>query len=106
MTGMTDCVEIREENYFIRGTRVSLDSIVYGHLNGNSAQVIHDQFPAVSPEQIKSGIEYYRANQATIDVYLRRKREEFEAARRSQSHISPELRSRLEQARQTISPRT
>jgi uncharacterized protein (DUF433 family) len=103
---MTDWVEFREENYFIRGTRVSLDSIVYGHLNGDSVQAIHDSFPVVSLEQIEGGIAFYRANQATIDLYLRRKREEFEAARRSQSHISPEVRSRLEQARQSTTSRT
>ena len=105
MTGLTDCVEFREENYFIRGTRVSLDSIVYGHLNGDSIQAIHDSFPAVSPEQIDGGIAFYRANRATIDAYLRSKREEFEAARCSQSHISPELRSRLEQARHSTPSR-
>ena len=103
---MTDCVEFREENYFIRGTRVSLDSIVYGHLNGNSVEAIHDSFPAVSPEQIDGGIAFYRANQAKIDLYLRRKQEEFEAARRSQTHISPELHSRLEQARHGTTSRT
>ena len=102
----TDWVEYREQNYFIRGTRVSLDSIVYGHLNGDSPQAIRDSFPALSPEQIDGGIAFYRANQATIDLYLRRKREEFEAARRSQSHISPELRSRIEQARQGATSRT
>jgi uncharacterized protein (DUF433 family) len=103
---MTDWVEFREQNYFIRGTRVSLDSIVYGHLNGDSPQAIHDSFPAVSPEQIDGAIAFYRANRSGIDAYLLRKREEFEAARRSQSHISAELRSRIEQARHHSPART
>ena len=62
-------VEQREENYFVRGSRVSLDSLVYGFLDGESPETIRDNFPTVTLA--------------------------FEAARQSQTHISSELRARV-----------
>ncbi|HXB68390.1 MAG TPA: DUF433 domain-containing protein [Candidatus Acidoferrales bacterium] len=48
----TEYVEQREENYFIRGSRVSLDSVVYGFLDGESPETIRDNFPTLSLEAI------------------------------------------------------
>jgi hypothetical protein len=36
----------------ITGTRVSLDSIIYGYKRGESAEELHDSFPAVKLEQV------------------------------------------------------
>lgn len=51
-----DYVEKRQEHYFIRGSRVSLDSIVYGFLNGDSPETIRDNFPTLSLAQVYGAI--------------------------------------------------
>jgi uncharacterized protein (DUF433 family) len=99
---MDEYVEQREATYFVRGSRVSLDSIVHGFLNGDSAEAIRDNFPTLSLEQVYGAIAYYLRHQAEIDSYLRAGQEDFEQGRRSQSHISSDLRTRLDQARSRI----
>ena len=43
-------VEQRNASYYVTGTRVSLDSIVYAFLRGESAESISESFPALSLE--------------------------------------------------------
>src|ERR1019366_8014793 len=45
-------VEQREGGYYIVGTRVSLDSVVYAFLRGESPEGIVESFPALSLEQV------------------------------------------------------
>jgi uncharacterized protein (DUF433 family) len=66
-------VEQREENYFVRGSRVSLESVVYGFASGESPETIRDNFPSLSLEQIYGAIAFYLAHQPEIDVYLEAK---------------------------------
>jgi hypothetical protein len=42
-------VEQRNRGYYIQGTRVSLDSVVYAFLRGESADGIAESFPAPTP---------------------------------------------------------
>ena len=98
-------IEDREANYFVCGSRVSLDSIVYGFLNGESPETIRDKFPTLSLEQVYGAIAYYLAHQVEIDRYLESKQEDFEKARRSQTHVSNGLRARLLSAREHLTRR-
>src|ERR1022692_133457 len=50
---VADYVEQREGCYFVRGSRVSLDSIVYGFNEGGSPETIRDNFPSLSVEQVR-----------------------------------------------------
>ena len=98
-------IELREANYFIRDSRVSLDSVVYGFLNGDSPETIRDNFPTLNLEQVYGAIAYYLSHQAEIDGLLKTKQEGFEAARNSQTHVSSDLRGRLHQAREALARR-
>jgi uncharacterized protein (DUF433 family) len=102
---MIDYVDRREANYFIRGSRVSLDSVVYGFCQGESPETIRENFPTLSLEQVYGAITYYLAHQAEIDLYLKTKQEDFERARRSQTHVSSGLRARLLNAREHLTRR-
>lgn len=97
---MTDYVEQREANYCIRGSRLSLDSVIYGFLRGESPETIRDNFPTLTLEQVYGAIAYYLAHQSEVDAYLKTKQEEFEKARRSQTHVSDGLRARVSSARE------
>lgn len=99
-------VEQRQGNYFIRGSRVSLDSIVCGFLDGDSPETIRDNFPTLSLEQVYGAIAFYLGHQAEIDSLLQVRKQAYEQARRSQTHVSRELRERLEQARQHLTRRS
>ena len=63
-------VEEREGAYRIIGKRVSLDSIVYAFLAGQSPESIAQSFAALTLEDVYGAIAFYLANRATIDAYL------------------------------------
>lgn len=76
-------VEQRDKGYWIEGTRVSLDSIVYGFLNGESPESIAQNFPLLELEQVYGGIAFYLSNRELIDWYLKDGEAEFEKLQQS-----------------------
>jgi uncharacterized protein (DUF433 family) len=63
-------VEYRSGGYWIAGSRISLDSIVYAFRNGLSPESIVQSFPLLTLEQVYGAIAFYLANRAEIDTYL------------------------------------
>jgi uncharacterized protein (DUF433 family) len=74
-------VEEREGAYRIIGKRVSLDSIVYAFLAGQSPESIAQSFPALTLEDVYGAIALYLANRSTIDAYLAEGKQLFETLR-------------------------
>ncbi|MFB2976351.1 DUF433 domain-containing protein [Microseira sp. BLCC-F43] len=62
-------IEEREGCYRIVGKRISLDSIVYGFLAGQSPESIVQSFPALTLEEVYRAITFYLANRTAIDAY-------------------------------------
>jgi len=94
--------EQREGGYYVSGTRVSLDSVVYAFLRGESPEGIVESFPALTLEQAYGAIAFYLAHQQTIDAYLRKGREDFERMREEARRKNPALYARLEAARRSM----
>lgn len=68
--------------YRIADSRVSLDSVVYAWLQGQSPDTIADNFPVLTLEEVYGAITFYLSNRDAIDDYLREKKAEFEEMRR------------------------
>lgn len=64
-------IEIEDDVYRIKGTRVALDSIIYKFQQGRSPESIQDSFPALSLSQVYAAIAYYLDHQAELDDYLK-----------------------------------
>jgi uncharacterized protein (DUF433 family) len=93
-------VERRNGGYFINGSRVSLDSVVYAFLRGESPEGIAESFPSLGLEQIFGALAFYMANREIVDQYLRQGQEEFEALREQARSNNPGLYRKLAEARQ------
>ena len=93
----------RDGAYRVAGTRVSLDSVVYAFLNGQTAESIAQSFPALNLEQVYGAITFYLAHRAEIDAYLREGRAEFERLRAAAHEADPAFYQKLASARQTQS---
>ena len=65
-------IEQRESVYRVRGTRVSLDSIVYAFLEGHTAESIQQSFPSLTLEQIYGAITYYLAHREVPHTHQKR----------------------------------
>jgi uncharacterized protein (DUF433 family) len=93
-------VEERSGGFYLRGTRVSLDTVVHQFQQGASAESILRAFPLIgSLERVYGAIAYYLAHTIDVDAYLERQREISEAERSSQ-RFPDDLRRRLDRARQ------
>jgi uncharacterized protein (DUF433 family) len=97
-------VERRDGGYWIKGSRISLDSVVYAFKRGTSPETIKRNFPLLTLEEIYGAITFYLANEKKIDAYLEETEKQFEEAekaRREQLHnTKPGLMKRLKKARQ------
>ena len=72
-------IEQREGGDYVAGSRVSLDSLVYAFLRGESPEGIAESFPALTLEQVYGAIAFYLANRDQIDAYLRAGEQDFES---------------------------
>jgi len=91
-------IEQREEEYWIEGTRISLDSVVYSFLNGESPESIAQNFPILSLEQVYGAIAFYLANRELVDAYLKKGEAEFQELQQSCREKSPLLYQKLKAA--------
>jgi uncharacterized protein (DUF433 family) len=80
---MSDYIEERDDGYWLAGSRVALDSIVYAFLAGETAEGIAQSFPALALEQVYGAIAFYLAHRETIDEYLLARRSDYEQARQA-----------------------
>ncbi|MDP2935849.1 MAG: DUF433 domain-containing protein, partial [Dehalococcoidia bacterium] len=93
-------VEQRDRGYWVAGTRVSLDSIVYAFLGGQTAESIAQFFPVLSLEQVYGAIAFYLANHQDIDAYLAQAKADLEALRQASRNADPMFYQKLARASQ------
>lgn len=91
-------IEQRGEGYWIVQTRISLDSVVYAFLNGESPESIAHDFPLLSLEKVYGAIAFYLANRELIDAYLKKGEAEFEKLQQSCRDKNPLLYQKLKAA--------
>jgi uncharacterized protein (DUF433 family) len=95
-------VEQRDGGYCVAGTRVSLDSIVYGFRGGESPETIQQNFPALTLEQVYGAIAFYLGRQAEIDANIREGEERVRRLVPPLSQRKPEAYTRLQRAREQM----
>lgn len=91
-------VEQRDKGYWILGTRISLDSVVYSFLSGESPESIAQNLPLLSLEQVYGAITFYLANREFLDAYLEEGEAEFRELQESCKEKSPLLYQKLKAA--------
>lgn len=92
-------VEQREGFYRVAGTRVSLDSIVYAFISGQSAESIAQSFPVLTLEHVYGVITFYLAHREEIDRYLEAQEKDYEAKRAASRAADPMFYQKLADAK-------
>ena len=95
-------VERNHGGYYVKGTRISLDSIVYSFKDGESPETIRQNFPALTLEQVYGAITFYLAHQADVDTNIREGEEELKHSVPPLSLSRPDLYARLKKAREGL----
>ena len=75
--GTKSYIEQRDGGYWVAGTRVSLDSLVYASREGQTAESMAQSFPVLTLEQVYGAITYYLAHREIIDAYLQQQETNF-----------------------------
>ena len=91
-----------DDCYLVADTRVSLDSIVYGFLSGQSAESLAQAFPLLTLEQVYGAIAFYLGNRDEVDRYLDARRQGFNAARDAARDADPMFYQKLADAKKHI----
>ena len=86
----------------VRGTRVSLDSLVAAFLEGATAEEIAQQYPSVSLADVYQVIGYYLRHETDLEEYFSRRRQSIDETKRAnESRWPPDgIRDRLLARRQ------
>lgn len=95
-------MEQRNGGYYIAGTRVSLDSILYSFRSGDSPETIVRNFPSLTLEKVYGAITFCLAHEEEIDAYIAKGEDEFGRAVPALKVSRPELHGRLERARREL----
>ena len=99
---LTGYVQKQDDVYRISGTRVSLDSVVYSWLAGQSAETIAQSFEMLTLEQVYGAIAFYLAHEDEIDRYLEQRRADYEAKRRASRQTDPMFYRKMAAARRQM----
>jgi uncharacterized protein (DUF433 family) len=99
-------VEERNGGYYVAGTPVSLDSVVYAFRGGESPETIRQNFPSLTLEEVYGAIAFYLSHQAEVDANIRGGEEEFERSVPPLRQTKPELYERLQRARDQMPKRS
>jgi uncharacterized protein (DUF433 family) len=95
----TQYVSEHDGGYWVSDTRVSLDSLVYAFLAGQTAESITQSFPVLTLEQVYGALTFYLANRPAIDAYLEQTNKDFEARRQAARAQDPMFYQKLAAAR-------
>ena len=95
----SEYIEQRDGGYYVAGTRISLDSVVYSFNEGKSPEAIQEDFPLLKRSQVYGAIAFYLDHQAEIDQYLEEAEGEFERGGIPMSEANPALWERIQRAR-------
>lgn len=85
----------------IKGSRVSLDSVVHHFKLGATAEQIAHKFPSLDLADIYAAITYYLNHRETVEEYLRQQEAEGDAVQQ-QIEADPEYRAEMEGQRERL----
>lgn len=91
-------IDQRDSGYYVAGTRISLDSVVYSFKEGLSPEAIQADFPLLKRSQIYGAIAFYLDHETEIDKYLEDSRREFESRGVPLSVANPALWEKIQRS--------
>jgi uncharacterized protein (DUF433 family) len=95
----SEYIEQRNGGYYVAGTRISLDSVVYSFNEGQSPDAIQENFPTLKCSQIYGAIAFYLDHRAEIDKYLEDTKRELEGSGIPMAQANPVLWEKIQRAR-------
>ncbi len=97
-------VEIRNGGYYVAGTRMGLDVVVYDFRRGRSAEAIFEAYPSVgSLSKVYGAITFILEHPNEIEAYLKDQNRVFENLK-AQYPMPQDMLDRFERAKKEAPP--
>ena len=97
-------IERRETGFYILGSRVPLDRIVWEYRNGEDPDAIRSHYPTLTIEQVNGAIAFYEGNRAEVEQAMEERRRAEDAYAAANPNAA-DIKERLERMRQQSVPR-
>ena len=98
-------VEVRNGGYYVAGTRIGLDVVVYDFRRGRSAEVIFEAYPAIgSLAKVYGVITFVLEHPVEVEAYLKDQGHIFEQIK-AQYPMPQDMIDRFERAKKEAAPR-
>jgi len=88
-------VEAREDNLYMRGTRVQFASIILYWQQGQTPEDLHRAFPSVRLAAVYGALAFYLDHQDEMDAFLTEYRARWKAAQAADEAAKPEVYEKL-----------
>ena len=92
----SEYIEQRNGGYYVAGTRISLDSVVYSFNEGQSPEAIQEDFSSLKRAQIYGAIAFYLDHQAEVDQHLEETMRQFESNAIPLEQANPTLWAKIQ----------
>lgn len=105
MMPTNEYVEIRNGGYYVAGTRIGLDVVVYDFRRGRSAEAIFEAYPSIgSLAKVYGAITFILEHSHEVESYLKDQERIFEELR-AQYPMPKDMIDRFERAKKEAPPR-
>jgi len=103
MMSANEYVEVRNGGYYVAGTRIGLDVLVYDFRRGRSAEAIFEAYPSIgSLAKVYGAIAFILQHPAEVEAYLKDQDRIFEEIK-AQYPMPQDMIDRFEQAKNDAS---
>ena len=99
-----DFIERRKTGFYIVGSRVPIDRIVWEYRNGEDSDGIQSHYPTLSLDQVKGAIAFYLSHKDEVEQVIE-DRKRAEDAYNTENPTSPEIREKFERMRRQVTSR-
>jgi uncharacterized protein (DUF433 family) len=96
-----DFVERRDGGFYLIGSRVPIDRIVWEYHNGEDPETIQSHYPTLSLEQVNGAIAFYLNHKDEVEQVIEERRRE-EDAYIAAHPTPPDIKERFERMRQQM----
>lgn len=101
LTMDSEFIERRDAGFYVTGSRVPIDRVVWEYRNGENPETIQSHYPALSLEQVNGAISFYLNHKDEVEQAIEEHRRE-EDAFIAAHPAPPHLKEKLERARQRL----
>lgn len=99
-----ECIERRETGFYIAGSRVPIDRIVWEYRNGEEPETIRTHYPTLSLEQVNGAIAFYQTHKEEVEQAME-ERQRAEDAYTAATPNPPDIKQKFERMRRQSAPR-